>query len=274
MEFDRQTYDCEGPLGFPMKDKQATQLESLLKDLPRDELFAPGRLVVEKATTELLEGERADVSWISTEDVDRYKDIVISSGMNDDHYKLNPIVTLGHSYWSPPAGRSLWRKRVKDGSTVGIKAKTVYPTRPESLPADCVWTPDEVFPLVQAGLLNGKSIGFIPTRARYPTDKEAAQGIRRVVEEWLLIEYACCYLPCNQTSIVEAVSKGLVIPSLVQKALGIDLKEVPPASPLVVPFTSLGEVEAYVRRHLQEIDFDQLANNLWNLGYAKARGKI
>ena len=72
-------YDTEGPLGIPMLDRQALALEPLLKDLPKDDAYRPGTLVVEKATTELLRGERADVSWISTEDPDRCKDVALST---------------------------------------------------------------------------------------------------------------------------------------------------------------------------------------------------
>lgn len=279
-EYLKDVWDTEGPFGIPMKDKQARQLEALLKDLPGGgddaELFAPGKLAVEKATTELLAGERADVSWISTEDTDRYKDVVLSRGMNDDHFRLNPVVTLNHSYWCPPVGRSLWRKRVKDGPTAGIKAKTVYPTRPDDLPDDVPWRPDEVFPLVQAGLLNCKSIGFIPTKARHPTDAEAAKGVRRVVEEWVLLEYACVYLPCNQLAVVEAVSKGLVIPEAVRKSLGIDLQSPPPepTPPLVVPHLSAGEIEKHVLRRVAEADFDALVKNAWESGYDRARGRV
>src|SRR4051794_21134802 len=56
--------DCEGPLGIPCLDGQARALEAVLRALPRDDLYAPGHLVVERATTELLPGERCDVSWI------------------------------------------------------------------------------------------------------------------------------------------------------------------------------------------------------------------
>ena len=60
------------------------------------------------------------------------RDIVLAAGMNDEHFKLNPVVTLQHAYWLPPVGRSLWRRRVRDGQRIGIKAKTVYPPRPDT----------------------------------------------------------------------------------------------------------------------------------------------
>jgi hypothetical protein len=172
MDFLRDIWDTEGPLGTPMKDKQALAVEELLKGLPRTEDYQPRRVLLKDAMTEFAPGERADVSWISTEDRDRDLEVVISKGMNDEAFKLNPIVTVNHSYYCPPAGRSLWRKVVKDSSRVGIKAKTVYPQRPDHLPKDSTWVPDEIFPLVEHGLLNGKSIGFLPTRVTVPSDED------------------------------------------------------------------------------------------------------
>ena len=125
-------YGSEGPLGFPMTDKQAKHLDSLLKQLPKEKEFAYKKTVFSKAATELNPGERSDVSWISTEAVDRYKHVVFAKGMNDSQFALNPIVTLNHNYTKRPIGRSLWRKFVKDGDTRGIKAKTVYPPKPAS----------------------------------------------------------------------------------------------------------------------------------------------
>ena len=122
----------EGPFGIPMQDRQAIQLDSILKALPAEDR-ALKRAVKPAATAETLAGERADVSWISTEEVDRDREIVVSRGLNDAHFRLNPIVTLQHSCHSCPVGRSLWRKRVKDGATAGIKAKTVYASRPEEV---------------------------------------------------------------------------------------------------------------------------------------------
>jgi hypothetical protein len=72
--------------------------------------------------------------------------------MNDSHFKLNPIVTNNHAYWCSQVGKSLWRKRAKDGPLVGIKAKTVYPKRPAAWTGDD-WMPDTVLALIQAGLM-------------------------------------------------------------------------------------------------------------------------
>src|SRR5438876_9836464 len=120
-----------GPLGFPMLDRQAFALEAILKALPRDDTFAYRKTLIAEKASEVLPGERSDVSWISTEDPDRTHEVVIARGMNDSQFRLNPIVTLQHAYTIPPVGKSLWRKVVKDGELKGVKAKTQYPARPD-----------------------------------------------------------------------------------------------------------------------------------------------
>lgn len=297
MEVDRAYWATIGPLGLPCTDAQAFALEERLKKTSElhDDV---GRLVIEKATIDLLPGERADVSWITTQDVDRMREIVLAKGMDDSHFALNPLVTLQHCYALPPVGRSEWRRRVTEGDMVGIKAKTVYPARPESWTAAEVWPPDFAFPLVQSGLLSGKSIGFLPVKARWVTDEERQKrpelaGVRRIIEEWLLLEYACCYLPAQQQAVVEAVGKGLVVPELIQKAWGIEeiLKAgpavlppavlpahlappAPPASPPVIPFVALSEVERAVQARLAALDVESLAKKVVQSSFDRARGRV
>ena len=90
-----------GPLGFPMLDRQAFALEAILKALPRDDAFAYRKTLIAEKASEVLPGERSDVSWISTEDPDRTGEVVIARGMNDSQFRLNPIVTLNHDYSIP-----------------------------------------------------------------------------------------------------------------------------------------------------------------------------
>lgn len=204
----------EGPLGFPQTDRQAKALDALLRERPPDPALQYRKAVLFQEPTELLAGDRAEVSWISTEDPDRDHEVVRAGGLDDSHYQLNPIVTLNHCYTTPPVGRSLWRKRLREGERHGIKAKTHYPPRPASWGSD-PWPPDEAFALVQAGLLRGKSIGFLPLEAHAPTDAEVARNpawreVRLVIDRWLLLEYACVYLPAQPHAVVEAVSKSSI----------------------------------------------------------------
>jgi hypothetical protein len=253
-----------------MKDRQARAIESLVQTLPRSEEFRYRKSVLARAPTELNPGERSDVSWISTESVDRTREVVIARGMNDSQFQQNPLVTLGHAYWMPPVGRSLWRKRVKDGPLTGIKAKTQYPTRP----ADWTdpWPPDKVFGLVQAGLLQGKSIGFLPLKVHVPKDREREMNgwdqADLVIDEWLLLEYACVFIPANQDALVESVSKGQ--PGLTEefrRALG--LGAIGPRS-----FTPLCEVERAVRDAVGRLDLVALVKDSVEASLNRARGRV
>jgi hypothetical protein len=228
---------ADGPLGFPMTDKQAFALEAIIKSLPKDSAYSYRKVIVGetgllaqgahaprsgvglKAVTEISSGEHSDVSWISTEDPDRVGDVVCAKGMNDGQFRLNPIVTLNHSYSMPPVGRSLWRKFVKDGPLRGIKAKTLYPPRPAAWAEAKDWPADVAFALVQADLLRGKSIGFLPVKVHIPDAQEKNQrlgdgasggrgDINLIIDEWILLEYACVVLPAQQNAVVESVSKG------------------------------------------------------------------
>jgi hypothetical protein len=274
----------EGPLGFPMLDRQARQLDTLLKSMPKSNYHAYRKAVVAKAPTELNPGERSDVSWISTESVDRVQEVVVARGMNDSQFQANPLVTLQHAYNMPPVGRSLWRKRVKDGDLVGIKAKTQYPAKPDAWVEGDPWPPDKVLALVQAGLLNGKSIGFLPLKIHLADakarEKHNFPADTLVIDEWLLLEYAVCFLPANQDALVESVSKGgLELPDDFLKAIGVDAgllvkKQAPPAGPAVVPYTPLAEVERAVQQRMAGIDVEALARRAVEEAYGRARGRV
>jgi hypothetical protein len=267
-------FDTEGPFGLPMKDRQARALEERLKTLPRDDAFALRRCTFARGVSELQPGDRADVSWITEESPDRAGDVVLARGMDDSHFQLNPIVTLNHYYDQPPVGRSLWRKRVREGELNGVKAKTVYPPRPERWPGGD-WPPDYAFELVKAGLLVGKSIGFLPLKLRTPTADEVRQrpdlaDVRYIIEEWLLAEYACCFLPMQPHAVVEQVSKALhgPLPAAMAKALQL------PASAAPIPFVTLAEIEKAVVRRVAAPAFAAVVRDCVQRSLQRATGIV
>jgi hypothetical protein len=282
MPFCKSHFDTEGPFGLPMKNKQAKALETRLRSLPREPAYDFRRLSFPRGLSELQAGERADVSWISEESPDRLGDIVLARGMDDSHFQLNPIVTLNHVYDQPPVGKSLWRKKVKEGELCGIKAKTHYPPRPAAWEGD--WLPDYAFELVKAELLRGKSIGFFPLKLRTPTSVEVdkdprLKSVRYIIEEWLLAEYACCSLPVQPNAVVEQVSKSLPAlasggrqPADGSAASGLSASSGGSRPPLA--FTSLTEIEKAVLLRLAEIDLEKLLDKNLQLTYEKARGRV
>lgn len=279
MTFLKQHFDTEGPLGIPMKDEQARALDELLRQNPDAEYQ---RTVVEKAARELAPGERADVSWISTEAIDRDKEVVLAAGLDDSHFQHNPIVTLGHSYWMPPVGRSLWRRKIKSGGIRGIKAKTVYPEKPADWPREA-WEPDVAYALVRAELMTGKSIGFLSLEASPPTADEIQMnpdwaGVRRVVRKWLLLEYACTWLPCNHEALMTEVGKSqLDIPDDMLEAMGLDpvvIKNARRNTAPVVTFTPLEEYERRIRKEIDKIDVQALTRTAVQNTLDRIRGRV
>lgn len=261
--------DTEGPLGFPMKDAEARSLEGLLDTLPEVDFR---RAIVDKATTDLRSGERTDISWITTESRDRHHEVVLSSGMDDEHYRANPIVTLAHDYARPPIGRSLWRRRVREGQVRGVKAKTHYPDRPEGW-TEAEWLPDRAFALIRAGLLAGKSIGFLTLEASAPTEEEVKRhpdwvNAGRIVRKWLLLEYACHWLPVNPDCCVEAVAKGLATEEDL-RTLGVTLP-----TPCAIPFRTEEAVTESVLRQLRGLNAQDLARQAVEEVYDKLRGRV
>ncbi len=240
----------EGPLGFPMPDASARAVEALLRSLPSHHAY---RHQATSRPGELSPGSRSDVSWITTEAVDRAGEVVMARGMDDGQFALNPLVTLNHDYTLPPVGRCLWRRRVEDG----VKARTHYPPCPDGWPRSQGWPPDQVFALIQAGLLAGKSIGFLPLATHIPDEKEAKRRgwpdhVRLVIDRWLLLEYACVSLPANPETLVESVSKA--------------------AS--VTPFTAWDQVRAGVERGVATLDVQALALRAVADAVDRARGRV
>jgi hypothetical protein len=190
-----------GPLGTAVTEAGARELEAIVKSLPV-ELRAPRRALAPGGPGLGAEA-RAETSWISTVAIDRHGDVVLPGGMDDRHYAANPVVTWNHDTARPPAGRSAWRRV----TSAGVLARTVYPARPAELDGTAAWTPDLAWALVRAGLLVGKSIGFLATKTRAATAAEIRARpelarARQVISEWLLLEYACVFLPANPETLV------------------------------------------------------------------------
>jgi len=240
--------DAEGPLGYPMHSEAAKELEQTIAGLDTDcksyieENGTDGivRLKVVPTTFELLEGERADVSLINTDSIDRDKEIVMPSGGDWKSFtKSGGPVTFAHKYGELPVGRAAWVKRVKE-PVDGWLAKTIYKAKPEGWDGD--WFPDAVFSFVQEGM-RGKSVGFIPTKGHRPNEVDLKADARMaevgwIIDKWVGLEYAVTPIQSNPDAVTIQVSKmrqkGIVVPDIILDEmglaipLGIDFKIVDP----------------------------------------------
>jgi len=191
----------EGPLGFPMPEILAREVEALLKSLPKDSAYRYRKAAGIPAAVEFVKGEKADISLVSSDAIDRDGEVVLPKGLELTYFQKNPIVTFAHRYDELPVGKAQWIRKVEGG----IKAKTVYTDAHEM--ARACWQ------MTQEGILKGKSIGFLPTRIRPPTGDELKsrpelKNANAIIETAVLLEYAVAPIPVNQDALVEAVAKG------------------------------------------------------------------
>ena len=132
---------------------------------------------------------------------------------------------------------------------------------------------------MKASLMVGKSIGFLTVKSRAPTEEEIQRkpewaGVRRIVEEWILLEYACCWLPMNPEALVEAVSKSQV-PADALKFVGAELpppakkQEMPP-----IPFTPIYEIEKAIERATRGFDTAAMVRSLVENAAVRMLGKV
>ena len=198
-----------GPWNLPMAEEMARSLEIRRREVPAE--FREELLRMPVSPDARAAGTREEDSWITTDTVDRQGDVVLATGMDDRAFALNPVVTWQHDYSQPAVGRSLWRQRFRRRLGQGIVARTRYPPAPPGWPPCQPWLPDHAWNLLVQGLLAGKSIGFVPLKARSPTREELRArpdwaGARRVITDWLLVEYACVTLPANPETLLAETS--------------------------------------------------------------------
>lgn len=150
---------------------------------------------------EIDEDERAVISYITTKNVDRDKEIVDPDGAVLRDYKKHPVVLFGHKYHELPIGRNEWIK----ADDKGLIAKTIYANHEEA---------EKIFQYRKDGFPLAESIGFVPLEWEdYESDNEKSQkngGAKRKYTKWILLEYSDVPIPSNPEALQVAISKGLI----------------------------------------------------------------
>ena len=91
--------------------------------------------------------------------------------------------------------------------------------------------------------------------------------MKLVIDEWILLEYACTFLPAQQNAVVEAVSKSLLtIPDEFLAVLGVGSRP--------MPFTPFEEIERAIQRTIGSWDFEALARRCVADQLDRARGRV
>jgi hypothetical protein len=197
-----------------MKDDDARELE---KQLESGE-FHPFRLQKSDAFEYFVEGEKADVSVINDDSIDKQGEIVDPDTLDFTKFQKNPVVAFNHNYEIPPVGKSIWQKK----TTKGWIAKTVFNSKPDDFKD--AWFPDTLFHMIKEGSMRGKSIGGACSwREIAPEDVEkhpSWKGAKRVTKSVQVWEYSICPIGVNSNTVVEAVSKGMILDEAIIALMG------------------------------------------------------
>jgi len=179
--------------------------DSTLSTKELEEIFEKAGVKYDKA----YEG-RVKLYKASDETVDSAGDIIRQGGWDFSRYKMNPVFAYSHDYDTLPIGKGI-KWYVKDGA--------LYIYNMFALPEANPWA-DMCLNLVNAQMLNGNSVGFIPKKVtRIEDENERAKlGLGRygvIFEKSLLLEDSACALGCNPSALVQdtltvAVQKGII----------------------------------------------------------------
>lgn len=195
------------------KGKLPEHLQQLCEQHKSD--FIRKFVTIDKAS-ELKEGERAEITYVSTVDMDRDQEVLLPSGCDLRDFRKAPQVLWGHDYYSPPIGSDSteiggWIK----ADARGIIAKTIY--------ADTAFAED-IWKLVKGRILKTSSVGFIPIKWLNRNDegwgklidKLAKSGImidrekcRRIYTKWILLEHSKVSVPANINALTQSVAKAV-----------------------------------------------------------------
>lgn len=148
---------------------------------------------------------------ISSDALDRDKEVLLPTGMLTEHYRKNPIVLWAHDYGRTrlPIAKSLWEKVVKydRGRREEVLASPQFSQKNQFAM--------EVFDLYDEDILRAWSVGFDPQPggSRLPTEEDIKArpdwaGCSRIYEKWELYEFSAVPVPSNPDALALAVRMG------------------------------------------------------------------
>ena len=192
------------------KEKLPERLQQLCEQHGADTFIR--KSFVEVKASELKEGERAEITYVSTIDIDRDGEVLLPSGCILSEFRKAKQVLWGHDYRQPPIGSDQWIKT----DSRGVLAKTIYAETERG---------EEIWQLVRQGHLKTSSVGFIPLKWVSKNDegwaaliaREAKKGnnidlekCKRIYTKWLLLEHSKVSVPANINALTQSVAKGLL----------------------------------------------------------------
>ena len=141
---------------------------------------------------------RSAMFVMTTEEEDRYRDIVRIAGMDLDAFLANPVVLPFHNSRTMPVGQWEDVTKIDKGRPKRIEGRAVFPAEGEMAMAD------EVAKGIQLGLLRGASIGFMPRQVedRYEDNGDRKRWLGWDIVESELFECSIVAVPANPRTLV------------------------------------------------------------------------
>ena len=153
------------------------------------------------------EGEGRTIRFrITTDAVDRERDILSPAGWKLDNFLKNPTVLWAHDYRQPPIARA----REIIATEHGLSSLAEFP------PKGTYAFADTVYDLLKGGFLNATSVGFAPLKHTY---NEERRGVDYLEQE--LLEFSVVPVPANPEALVEARAAGIDLQPMKQWAKAV-----------------------------------------------------
>lgn len=164
------------------------------------------------------ENDREILARVTTASVDFDGDVLLPGGIDLASFKGTML--LNHDNSKLPIGK--WLGAEKKGN--GIIMRGELARRPPEHPMMVEWIPDTIKWLIQEDVLNSVSVGFRIKDSRPANTKDIdryGQDVRRVINEWSLLEVSIVPIGANPDAIITAVGKSPFQDSVLCKLWGV-----------------------------------------------------
>ena len=172
---------------------------------------------------------------ITTQDEDRRKDVLVTAGIDLTYHKKSPVVMLNHGGYFSSVDVPIAKAETPDGEyTVELGAGKA---RAVSYFSQSLLVAEQMFNLVEEGILRGISVGVRILKAEYrrdhPDDYEGWPGV--LIGKSEMFEYSHCSIPANPHALADKISKGYLAGKQIDERLLMSLTpHLPPLKQMAV----------------------------------------
>jgi HK97 family phage prohead protease len=158
--------------------------------------------------------ERSAIFVMSAETEDRYRDIVVQSGIDTTHFEKNPVALFGHRSWDMPIGTWSDLRMVK-ASPRRTEGKLTFTAEGTDDMAD------RTARNVKAGVLKACSIGFRPRMVEKILDPEGNWTYGYKFAESELFECSVVSIPAVREALIKGAGnlKEIIEPEVIEEFL-------------------------------------------------------